>query len=172
MSITESSEPLRDATPAEMRALAHPLRLRIIRLTIDRALTNKELAERLERDPGTVLHHVRTLVRGGFLVAETVREGRRGALERPYRSTGKSWMVRMAPSLDHTVSVIDAVREEILEAGSDAALSTLRLGVRLSPDDLVELRRRIRLLGDEFEGRADPGGEPVGILAVVHRRRP
>ncbi len=133
MSITESSEPLRDATPAEMRALAHPLRLRIIRLTIDRALTNKELAERLERDPGTVLHHVRTLVRGGFLVAETVREGRRGALERPYRSTGKSWMVRMAPSLDHTVSVIDAVREEILEAGSDAALSTLRLGVRLSP---------------------------------------
>lgn len=162
---------MRDATPAEMRALAHPLRLRILRLTLDQALTNKELAERLERDPGTVLHHVRTLVRGGFLVAEGVREGRRGALERPYRSTGKSWMVRMAPSLDHTVSVIDAVRDEIAEAGSDAALSTLRLGVRLNEDDLAELRRRIRLLGDEFEARGRPDGEPIGILAVVHRRR-
>jgi DNA-binding transcriptional ArsR family regulator len=155
-----------------MRALAHPLRLRILRLTLDEALTNKELAERLERDPGTVLHHVRTLVRGGFLVAELVRGGKRGALERPYRSTGKSWMVRMAPNLDHTVSVIDAVREEILEAGRDAALSTLRLGVRLSADDLAELRRRIHLLGDEFEARANPKGEPIGILAVVHRRRP
>ena len=163
---------MRDATPAEMRALAHPLRLRILRLTLDQALTNKEMAERLERDPGTVLHHVRTLVRGGFLVAEGVREGRRGALERPYRSTGKSWMVRMAPNLDHTVSVIDAVRDEIVEAGSDAALSTLRLGVRLDEDDLAELRRRIRLLGDEFEARGRPDGEPIGILAVVHRRRP
>lgn len=155
-----------------MRALAHPLRLRILRLTLDQALTNKELAERLERDPGTVLHHVRTLVRGGFLVAEKVRGGKRGALERPYRSTGKSWMVRMAPNLDHTVSVIDAVREEILEAGRDAALSTLRLGVRLTAADLAELRRRVHALGDEFEVRADPEGEPIGILAVVHRRRP
>jgi DNA-binding transcriptional ArsR family regulator len=163
---------MRDATPAEMRALAHPLRLRILRLTLDQALTNKELADRLERDPGTVLHHVRTLVRGGFLTAEKVRGGRRGALERPYRSTGKSWMVRMAPNLDHTVSVIDAVRDEIVEAGSEASLSTLRLGVRLRPDDIAELRRRIRLLGDEFEARGDVEGEPIGILAVVHRRRP
>jgi DNA-binding transcriptional ArsR family regulator len=163
---------MRDATPAEMRALAHPLRLRILRLTLDQALTNKELADRLERDPGTVLHHVRTLVRGGFLTAEKVRGGRRGALERPYRSTGKSWMVRMAPNLDHTVSVIDAVRDEIVEAGSEASLSTLRLGVRLRPDDIAELRRRIRLLGDEFEARGDAEGEPIGILAVVHRRRP
>jgi len=155
-----------------MRALAHPLRLRILRLTLEQALTNKELADRLERDPGTVLHHVRTLVRGGFLAAEKVRGGRRGALERPYRSTGKSWMVRMAPSVDHTVSVIDAVRDEIVEAGSDASLSTLRLGVRLRPEDIAELRRRIRLLGDEFEARKDAEGEPIGVLAVVHRRRP
>jgi hypothetical protein len=70
------------------------------------------------------------------------------------------------------VSVIDAVRDEILEAGSGATLSTLRLGVRLSAGDVVELRRRIHALGDEFEGRADADGEPIGILAVVHRRRP
>lgn len=172
LSITTSAEPLRDATPAEMRALAHPLRLRILRLTIDRSLTNKELADRLGRDPGTVLHHVRTLVRGGFLAAERVRGGRRGALERPYRSTGKSWAVRMAPSVDHAVSVLDAVRDEITEAGSGAILSTLRLGVRLGAADLAELRSRIRQLGDEFEPRDDPDGEPIGILAVVHRRRP
>ncbi|HEV8373300.1 MAG TPA: winged helix-turn-helix domain-containing protein, partial [Actinomycetota bacterium] len=80
----------RAATPEEARALANPLRLRILRLSLDQALTNKQLAERLGMDPGTVLHHVRTLVRTGFLAAEAVRQGERGALEKPYRATGKS----------------------------------------------------------------------------------
>jgi DNA-binding transcriptional ArsR family regulator len=154
-----------------MRALAHPLRLRILRLTLNQPMTNRQLADRLERDPGTVLHHVRMLVRGGFLAAEPVREGKRGALERPYRATGKSWQVRITPSADHLVSVMDAVRDEILEAGTDATLSSMRLGVRLLPDDLAELRRRIRQLGDDFVGRDHPDGEPVGILALAHRRR-
>jgi DNA-binding transcriptional ArsR family regulator len=155
-----------------MRALAHPLRLRILRLTLHQPLTNRQLADRLGRDPGTVLHHVRTLVRGGFLAAEPVREGKRGALERPYRATGKSWQVRIVPSADHLVSVMDAVREEIMEAGPDATVSSMRLGVRLLPDDLAELRRRIRQLGDDFVARDDPEGDPVGILALAHRRRP
>lgn len=155
-----------------MRTLGHPLRLRILRLTINQALTNKEMAERLGRDPGTILHHVKALVRGGFLVAEETRRGRRGSVERPYRSTGKSWQIRMLPSAGHTATVLDAVREEMLEAGDDAPLTTVRLGVRLSPDDLAELRRRIHDLGDEFEPRDDPNGEPVGFLALVHRRRP
>jgi DNA-binding transcriptional ArsR family regulator len=164
--------PEREATTAEMRALAHPLRLRILRLTLDEAYTNKELADRLGEDPGTVLHHVRTLARHGFLRAEPVRSGKRGALERPYRSTGKSWQVRMAPTVDHTASVIDAVRGELLEAGPDATLTTLRLGVRLTARDQARLKRRIAALGDEFVVRDDPAGDPIGILAVVHRRRP
>jgi len=167
-----SDEPLRNATPEEMRALGHPLRLRILRLTLDRPLTNKQLAERLGRDPGTVLHHVRTLLRHDFLVADEPRSGRRGSTERPYRATGRSWQLRLLPSPSHSVSVIDAVREEILEGGPDASLSTLRLGVRLSVEDIAELRRRVSALGDEFAARGSADGEPVGILAVVHRRRP
>lgn len=167
-----SPPPERDATAAEMRALGHPLRWRILRLTLDEPLTNKQLAERLGRDPGTVLHHVRALVGTGFLAAEEVRPGRRGALERPYRATGKSWRIRMLPSAGHTAVILDAVREELLEAGEDAALSTLRLGVRLTPEDVAELRRRLSRLGDEFAARDDPNGEPIGLLGLVHRRRP
>lgn len=155
-----------------MKALGHPLRLRILRLTLNRAMTNKELAGRLDRDPGTVLHHVRTLVRTGFLAPEPVRGGRRGALERPYRATGKSWQVRIARTAGQLVTVMDAVRDEIIEAGSDATLASMRLGVRLKPRDVEELRRRIGELGEEFVLRDDPDGEPVGILALAHRRRP
>jgi hypothetical protein len=119
-----------------------------------------------------VLHHVRRLVDGGFLAAEPLRTGKRGAIERPYRSTGKSWQVRMAPSTHHTAAAIEAVRAEVLEAGPDSSISTLRLGVRLRPADVADLRRRIRALGDEFAKRDDPKGQPIGILAVIHKRQP
>ena len=81
----------RPATEAEARALASALRLRILRLCLDRARTNKELAKLLAVNPATMLHHVRTLVETGFLVAEDERRGSRGARELPYRATGKSW---------------------------------------------------------------------------------
>ncbi len=154
-----------------MRALGHPLRWRILRLTLETPLTNKQIAERLGRDPGTVLHHVRELVRTGFLAPDEVRSGKRGALERPYHATGKSWQVRLMPNAGTAVSIIDAVRDELLEAGPDTVLATLRLGVRLSESAIADLRDALSRLGDEFVARDDPGGEPVGILGVVHRRK-
>ena len=84
-------EKRRRATEAEAAALASGIRLRIIRLTFAEALTNRELAERLGRDPATTLHHVRTLVDTGFLVAEAARRGARGSREIPYRATKLSW---------------------------------------------------------------------------------
>lgn len=148
------------------------MRLRILRLTLDEPMTNKQLADRLGMDPGTVLHHVRALVQNGFLRADPVREGRRGALERPYRSTGKSWQVRMLPTPGHSASVLEAVRDELLEAGEDARLGMVRLGVRLKPDDLADLRSRLAAIGEEFVKRDDPDGMPVGILLLAHRRLP
>lgn len=153
-----------------MRALAHPLRLRILRLCLDQSLTNKELADRIGQDPGTVLHHVRTLVRNGFLAPDPPRRGARGSVERPYHSTGKSWQIRIRPTTAHSLSVLDAVREEIREGGEASVVTSVRLGVRLSEPDLADLRQRLSAIGDEFAGRDDPAGEPIGVLVVVHRR--
>jgi DNA-binding CsgD family transcriptional regulator len=115
----------RAATPEEAKALAHPLRLRILRLCIDQALTNRQLAERLGRDPGTVLHHVRTLVATGFLVPDEVRQGEKGALEKPYHSTGKSWSLSLdeGPAVETSASqaMLEAFLAELAEAGPGAA---------------------------------------------------
>src|SRR5882672_7388900 len=81
----------RPATEAEARALASAIRLRIIRLCLDRPMTNKEIAARLDANPATTLHHVRKLVSTGFLEPQEERRGTRGAREVPYLSTGKSW---------------------------------------------------------------------------------
>src|SRR5690606_34180503 len=76
---------------ADARALASVLRMRILRLCLDEALTNKEIAERLGVPPGNTYHHVRTLAKRGFLAAQPERAGARGAREVPYLATGKSW---------------------------------------------------------------------------------
>ncbi len=51
----------RPATLEEARALAHPLRVRILRLCLDEALTNKQIADALyiaERTVDTHVEHI------------------------------------------------------------------------------------------------------------------
>src|SRR4051794_11913495 len=105
----------RAATPAEFKAMAHPLRLRILRLCLHDAMTNKDLAERLHKDPATTLHHVRMLVESGFLRPDQIRRGSRGALEKPYRATGKSWVLSAATPAQvklEEAAVLDALKDE------------------------------------------------------------
>jgi predicted ArsR family transcriptional regulator len=168
----KSPPPERDATAAEIRALANPLRLRILRLCLDEALTNQEIATRLDRDPGTTLFHVRRLLAEGFLRAEPERPGPRGRIERPYLATGKSWAIRVAGDASHAAATVEAVKQEIVAFGDEAVIANVRLGVRLSKRDLASLTRRVRAIGDEFAERDDPDGEPVGMLLLIHRRKP
>jgi hypothetical protein len=160
----------RPATPEEAKALANPLRWRILRLCLNEALTNKQLAERLGRDPGTVLHHVRVLVRTGFLVPEPVRPGARGALERPYRSTGKTWALTVGSDRRPVIAMIDAFRDEFAETEPDEVIFFARLGVRLGGDAIEELGRRLDEVVAELDAGDDPEGTPIGILIGAHRR--
>ena len=164
----------RPATAAEAKALAHPLRMRILRLCLDQALTNKQLAEWLGKDPGTVLHHVRTLVATGFLVPEEVRQGAKGALEKPYRATGRSWNLSLeeSPVPVDAEAMLEAFQAELAEAGPGAASGFNRLALTLNKASREELESRVLAILDEFVTRdPDPDGEPYGLLFAMHRRR-
>jgi predicted ArsR family transcriptional regulator len=172
--VTEDGGPLirgerRRATDAEARALASALRLRILRLCFSDALTNKEIAARLGRNPATVLHHVRTLVDAGFLEAQPVRRGARGSREVPYRATGKSWLMdvedRPPPRRD---PLLGAFLEEVAAVG-EQHLQSSRLGLRLSAADLDEFRTRLHRLLDEYARRpADPDAERWSLYVGMH----
>ncbi len=166
------------ATDAERRALASVLRLRILRLCLHDALTNKQLAGRLGRDPATVLHHVRTLLHQGFLRTEEPRPGPRGSTEVPYRATGKSW------ELDFGTPVIDAAGaggesglgdlllqtflEEVAEVPA-SQLNTTRMGLQLNPEHLEEFDERVRALLEEFQDRGpDDEGRRFSVFVAVH----
>ena len=159
------------ATAAEAKAMAHPLRLRILRLCLDAERTNRELADHLGKDPGTVLHHVRMLVDNGFLAAGDPRRGRRNSRERPYRATRKSWVLDFA---DHhaaiDVAAAEAFAAELREADPETpAPWWTRLGLRLSERDRNDLEARLTELVADFEQRDDPAGEPVSLYLAVHR---
>jgi DNA-binding transcriptional ArsR family regulator len=69
-----------------VKAMSHPLRVRILALLDERTASPVELAGWLDATLGTVAYHVRTLERMGLV--ELIRETRvRGAVEHHYRST-------------------------------------------------------------------------------------
>lgn len=166
----------REATPAEFKAMAHPLRLRILRLCLHESLTNKELADRLGQHPATVLHHVRLLHDTGFLRAEPARTGARGALEKPYRATRKSWILSAErfpadARLAGELAMLDAVRAEVVEAGADNVHEISRLGLKLGPAAREELERRLTEIIHDFAARPEePDGDLYGLLIALHTR--
>ncbi len=160
----ESPFERRDATDAEARALASGLRLRILRMTLDEALTNKEIADALGRNPASVLHHVRTLTDTGFLFAEKPRRGVRGSREIPYRATGKSWYLDSPAGS----SMLDALLTEIQDA-PDELVAMTRLGLRLSAQDMADFRQRLNDLLQEFHDRPrDPDADPWSLFLALH----
>ncbi|WP_131103887.1 helix-turn-helix domain-containing protein [Ornithinimicrobium sufpigmenti] len=155
----------RMADDAEARALASGLRLRILRLCLDEPLTNREIAEALGKNPASVLHHVRTLVDTGFLQAQEVRRGRRGAREIPYLATGKSWWLQTPASAGR---VLEAFLDEIEQVPPEQHDLT-RLGLRLPPAQMQEFRARLTALLEEFAARPrDPEADPWSLFVALH----
>lgn len=153
---------------ARGRALSSPVRLRILRLCLHKARTNKEIAEVLELNPATALHHVRTLLATGFLRAEEPRSGNRGAKEIPYRATGLSWGSRMpnaAPVL------VETFLQEI-DGLSPSEIDVWRLGVRLNDTHRAEMMEKIRTVFEEYARRgADEDGTATSIMLAHHLDR-
>ena len=151
---------------ARIRALASPVRMRILRLCLHEARTNKELAAELDMNAGTMLHHVRSLVATGFLRAEEPRRGTRGSKEVPYRATGLSW--RSGPMPNQGQILLDTFLDEIQGLDPDT-LWTTRLGLKLTAEERETMLNRVQAIFQEYVDRGpDPDGEPISIFFVEH----
>ncbi|MCC3281074.1 MULTISPECIES: ArsR/SmtB family transcription factor [Arthrobacter] len=154
---------------ARGRALSSPVRLRILRLCLHRERTNKEIAEALELNPATALHHVRTLLGTGFLAAGEPRTGNRGAKEIPYRATGLSWRTSL-PEGANAVLVETFLQEIDGLAPSD--IEVMRMGVCLNDENRRGLMERLRAVFDEYALREpDADGTPTSLMLAHHLDR-
>lgn len=156
-----------EATVEELKALGHPVRWRILRLCLNRSLTNKQLSVELDLAPATTLRHIRALVKTNFLAAEPVCTGENGALQRPYRATARTWGLTIMPDdagLGQQVdlAVLGAHRAELIAAGKDSGRGAKQGVLRLRPESVDSLRRRMQELIAEYTD--EPDGEPLSYL--------
>ncbi len=159
------------ATEAEAKAVASAVRLRILRLCLDKALTNKEIAERLGANPATVLHHVRKLVDTGFLAAQEERSGARGAREIPYLATRKSWRLKFGEQYwsDMTGAMLQVFQSEVAQLADPSQVNVSRLGLRLDEEQYEEFERRLKGLFNELANlEPGPGAKPYSLFVAIH----
>jgi DNA-binding transcriptional ArsR family regulator len=100
-----------------LRALSHPVRLRILALVSGQGMSSAELARELDLNHAAVSFHVRQLVAAGYLeLAET--RSVRGGQERLYRQRvvhGSEWVPE-----DHRL-MVSAIAEELTRRVADGS---------------------------------------------------
>ena len=111
------------ADPRWVRAIAHPLRIRLLAMLDEQAASPVVLAGKLDMPLGTVSYHVRTLCQLGLLDLVSTRQ-RRGATEHYYRArahprfTDAAWEQLGAVTKQRMIS---AVLNQIHEYASRSA---------------------------------------------------
>jgi len=136
-------------TVADLRALAHPLRLRMMELFAESPRTTKQVAEMLGQPPTRLYHHVAALERAGLLVL-TERRQNRGAVEKWYAGVAQQIQagVRQKGAAGRAArravaaTALEQARQELLampHGAKEAALLT-RLVVVAPPAKIPQLR--------------------------------
>lgn len=182
---------LRLTEPAQMRALAHPLRLRLLGLLrTDGPSTATALAERLGVSPALASYHLRQLASHGFIeeAPDLARDGK----ERWWRAAHErtSWSTVEFLDTPERVAAEQALGAEIVRAHADRAMQWVwdaatwpsewvdasdmsDLIVELTPEELKEMREELHATMEWWSNRPPrEGAGPVHVvLQLLPRRR-
>jgi DNA-binding transcriptional ArsR family regulator len=158
--------------PEQLKALGHPLRVRVLEMLGqegDWQLTNRELAQRLGVDPGHLHFHVRMLLKAGLIeLADANGRGR----EKPYRAVAK--VFRIAPELlaaggasDIQAAMIDQVQRAHGLYSGDGTFRSAQLEVKLS------IEAAVTLMGEFLDSaRRDEDDDADKIVLTVFAHPP
>jgi DNA-binding transcriptional ArsR family regulator len=175
--------PLRELTdPRSMRAIAHPIRLRLLELlSHEGELTATEAGERLGESPASCSFHLRQLAKYGF-AEEAPRTG--GGRRRPWRRTGIGMHfsdVQVDPEARQAASALERVLRDRNLARAQRGLEERAalpeawrrvLGVSdftlyVTPEELAALDAETVAMWRRYEERIeDPAKRPEGAMPI------
>lgn len=116
-----------------IKALAHPLRVRLLAYLNDREWSPNELSEELHEGLSQVSYHIKVL-KDFAMVEMTKTVPRRGAVEHYYRAVERAyiprWMAKLLPQ-----SVNEVVVADILEATEEDLVASINSGKFHERDD-------------------------------------
>ncbi|RZU72877.1 helix-turn-helix protein [Micromonospora kangleipakensis] len=160
------------STPAQLRAIADPLRTTILDLVLERAATVAELATAVDRPKSTVAHHVNVLLKAGML--RVVRTRRVRAIdERFYGRTGRTIHVGVVRRPGGTTTPVCinglsvAAAESVPAHEADALYTTVR-HARIPRESAAQFWRRVEALIQEFTELPRSGDTVYGFVAGLY----
>jgi DNA-binding transcriptional ArsR family regulator len=168
--------------PRYVKAMSHPLRVRILAILQERTASPVELAQVLEGTLGTVSYHVRTLHQLGLI--ELVDETRvRGAVEHHYKAkarpqvTDEAWEqappIAKQAAVGSSLQVIDHYARASAAAGgfdhADAAL--IRLSLKLDAKGWQQLAKEVKRLLERAQRIEADAGERLK-RGAAHEQEP
>jgi DNA-binding transcriptional ArsR family regulator len=158
-------------TPAELRAMADPLRSTLLDLVLERAATVSELAVAVGRPKSTVAHHVKVLVGAGLL--RVVRTRRVRAIdERFYGRTARLFFVGSVPldeltPLPWTNYLADAATESRSAYHADTMFANIR-HARISRARAAAFWTSVEAVIREFSELPREGDQVYGFVAGLY----
>ena len=167
-------------TPAQMKAIGHPLRTTILQLLHERAATVTELAAAVQRPKSTVAHHVDVLTRNGLLRVVRTRKVR-AIEERFYGRTARMFHVAAerppaGEEMPRDFNDFEVAARESAPAFEQGRLWGFIRHARLSEDRASQFWDRMAELVDEFDRMPRSGetmyGFAIGIYPTDHPALP
>lgn len=151
-------------SPQQHRALAHPMRQRLLIALGERPSTVSRLATELSTNKGNVAHHVKVLLDAGLVDPHGTRTVR-GGTERYYGRSSHRVVVPSAGSSASAAALVSAVAVAV--ADDDDPMVYLR-GVRLTATQAAAVRDALIEVLDRLVD--DPDGDArYGVFASVYR---
>lgn len=166
----------------QFRAIADELRLRILDLLTQQALTVTQVGERLGIAPAKAHYHVRELERVGLVRLVATRENR-GILEKYYRVVARELRVpggllqRMPADeaisanrqfLDYlTRGYLAAVARRLRDGGDNSGSNLLSSSIWATDEEMRELTARVGELIKPYDHPRDTPGEFERIFAQI-----
>ena len=172
----------------QIKAFAHPLRLRLLEAFSDKPRTAKQTAELLRQQPTKLYHHVEALERVG-LIKLVKTQKKRGTMEKYYRTVANQFAVdsklfrlkgqgkealgefqaMCATMFDSTISEVNqSIKQRLIRQGKRECEAIMaRTHVRTTQAQIVHLKRKIRKLLNDFRAAKKDKGEAEYGLTVV-----
>lgn len=169
--------------PRQLKAVADPMRNRILHILAHREATNQQLAAIMDEPQAKVLHHVRVLLEAGLirLVDQRVRGGN---VEKYYRASARLYGFRPeSPEAEGYSGAISSAGLESVAQEIGASLTTWpdqpryweSRRTRMSPERLAEFNERLLDLVAEYWGNPGhpvdeyPEDKVMSFAAVMYR---
>jgi DNA-binding transcriptional ArsR family regulator len=182
----------------QLKALADPLRQRILQALCQEPMTTKQVAQQLGEKPTRLYHHVATLEQAGLIHIVETRQNR-GTLEKYYQAVARKFyadksLFQLAPAAGEGDSgvreiIVNALEDTLFQIRDESTQTLLEAqpvpeklvfaraqGLQVTPEQITRLRTMIEEWLDQCGCAGEAGVQgalgPAHALTLVLYPRP